>query len=95
MKVDELQITEFLSNTKIQFVVPIYQRNYDWKIAQCEELLIDIFDAEKNNATHFVGSIVYIYDGIHGSREVKELVIIDGQQTKPSLSFAIGSCRCL
>ena len=87
MKVFELQITEFLSNTKIQFVVPIYQRNYDWKIAQCEELLNDILVAEKNNVTHFVGSIVYIYDGIHGSREVRELVIIDGQQRLTTINI--------
>ena len=87
MKVEELQITEFLSNQKIQFVVPIYQRNYDWKIAQCEELLSDIFDAEKNNATHFMGSIVYIHEGIHSFKEVRELVIIDGQQRLTTINI--------
>jgi uncharacterized protein with ParB-like and HNH nuclease domain len=86
MKVEQLKITA-LFNKKVQFVIPIYQRNYDWKIAQCKELLNDICDAEKNKINHFVGSIVYIHDDIYSVEDIDELVIIDGQQRLTTINI--------
>ncbi|MBL0341239.1 MAG: DUF262 domain-containing protein [Bacteroidetes bacterium] len=34
----------------------------------------------KNNSTHFIGSIVFIHEGVYTTSEVKQLVVIDGQQ---------------
>lgn len=79
MKANEVKLTEFLSKTDTQFVIPIYQRNYDWKIAHCEQLMNDILLAGESLNMHFIGSIVYIHDGVYSS-DVKELVVIDGQQ---------------
>lgn len=42
MKANELQINNFLQAPNVQFVIPVYQRNYDWKNAECKELLNDI-----------------------------------------------------
>lgn len=42
MKATELQIINFLQAPKVQFVIPIYQRNYDWTISECRELLTDV-----------------------------------------------------
>lgn len=80
MKATELQIINFLQAPKVQFVIPIYQRNYDWTISECRELLKDIIQvSEENRSSHFIGSIVFIHDGVYSSsNEVKELVIIDG-----------------
>jgi len=30
MKANELPITTFLQAPNVQFVIPVYQRNYDW-----------------------------------------------------------------
>lgn len=81
MKANELQINTFLQAPNIQFVIPVYQRNYDWTNTECKELLNDIISVEKEDrGTHFIGSIVFVHEGTYSTTEVKELVIIDGQQ---------------
>lgn len=89
MKATELQIINFLQAPKVQFVIPIYQRNYDWTITECRELLKDIIQvSEENRPSHFIGSIVFIHDGVYSSsNEVKELVIIDGQQRLTTINI--------
>ncbi len=79
MKANEVRLTDFLSKTDTQFVIPIYQRNYDWKKNHCEQLINDILEAGRNEKIHFIGSIVYVHDGVYSSG-IKELVVIDGQQ---------------
>jgi uncharacterized protein with ParB-like and HNH nuclease domain len=44
MKANETKVEDFLSSNKTQFVIPVYQRNYDWSIVQCKRLLDDIFE---------------------------------------------------
>lgn len=89
MKATELQIINFLQAPKVQFVIPIYQRNYDWTVTECRELLKDIIQvSEENRPSHFIGSIVFIHDGVYSSsNEVKELVIIDGQQRLTTINI--------
>lgn len=88
MKANEVALTSFLSQNETQFIIPVYQRNYDWTEAQCLQLLHDIIDVgNKNGDTHFIGSIVYIHDGVYTSSEVKQLVIIDGQQRLTTFSL--------
>jgi uncharacterized protein with ParB-like and HNH nuclease domain len=44
-------------------------------------LINDIIAVEQENrGTHFIGSIVFIHEGVYSTSEVRELVIIDGQQ---------------
>lgn len=86
MKANEVRLTDFLSKTDTQFVIPIYQRNYDWKKTQCEQLLNDILEAGNTNKIHFIGSIVYVHDGVYSSG-IKELVIIDGQQRLTTITL--------
>lgn len=88
MKANELQINSFLQVPNVQFVIPVYQRNYDWTITECRELLNDILSVEtENRGTHFIGSIVYIHEGTYSTSEVKELVIIDGQQRLTTINI--------
>ena len=88
MKANELQIINFLQAPNVQFVVPVYQRNYDWTTVQCGELLKDILSVEtEKRGSHFIGSIVFIHEGAHLTNEVKELVIIDGQQRLTTLNI--------
>ena len=88
MKANQLPINDFLQKPDVQFVIPVYQRNYDWTTAECMQLLEDIISVEKEErGTHFIGSIVYIHDGIYTASDINELVIIDGQQRLTTLSI--------
>jgi uncharacterized protein with ParB-like and HNH nuclease domain len=88
MKANELQINSFLQAPNVQFVIPVYQRNYDWTNTECKELLNDIISVEtENRGTHFIGSIVFIHEGTYSTSEVKELVIIDGQQRLTTINI--------
>ena len=84
----QLQINEFLQTPNVQFVIPVYQRNYDWGNSECRRLLNDIIlVGTKNEGSHFIGSIVYIHEGTFNISDVKELVIIDGQQRLTTISI--------
>lgn len=88
MKANELQINNFLQAPNVQFVIPVYQRNYDWTNAECKELLNDIISVEtEDRGTHFIGSIVFVHEGTYSTSEVKELVIIDGQQRLTTINI--------
>lgn len=88
MKANELQINNFLQAPNVQFVIPVYQRNYDWTIAECKDLLNDIISVEtEDRGTHFIGSIVFVHEGTYSTNEVKELVIIDGQQRLTTINI--------
>jgi len=89
MVATQVTLTDFLTQNKTQFVIPVYQRNYDWTELQCKQLLQDILDigVTSGNDTHFIGSIVFIHDGVHLAGEVKPLVIIDGQQRLTTITI--------
>ena len=88
MKANELQINNFLQVPNVQFVIPVYQRNYDWTNTECKDLLNDIISVEiEDRGTHFIGSIVFVHEGTYSTSEVKELVIIDGQQRLTTINI--------
>ena len=86
MKAEEKRFLQFLEGSEKSFVIPVYQRNYDWKQEQCKQLFDDIIQITKENyRTHFLGSIVaYQEDGYW-----KELLIIDGQQRLTTISLLL------
>lgn len=89
MKANETKVEDFLSSNKTQFVIPVYQRNYDWSTSQCKQLLDDILEvgtSTKMNA-HFIGSVVYVHDDVYTSSRLKELTVIDGQQRLTTLTL--------
>lgn len=85
-----------------RYVIPRYQREYVWKQRNWDELLNDItftlgFKNEKNEWTHFLGTIVLSSnvklkssDSIRG---IKDYEIIDGQQRITTL-FLLFSSIC-
>jgi uncharacterized protein with ParB-like and HNH nuclease domain len=88
MEAKQTQVQMFLQTPKVQFVIPVYQRNYDWTTNQCADLLRDIISVEKEKrVSHFIGSIVYLHEGIMITSEVRELVIIDGQQRLTTINI--------
>ncbi len=74
MKGEERYLLNLLEGTKTRFLIPVYQRNYDWKKEQCRQLFEDIETIVNEGAdSHFFGSIVSKADG-----DVR--IVIDGQQ---------------
>lgn len=78
MKATELKLIHFLGKQETQFVIPVYQRNYDWTKKECAKLLEDILTVDEDD-THFIGSIVFIQEDEY-STTGNYLTIIDGQQ---------------
>ncbi|GAA7799031.1 DUF262 and DUF1524 domain-containing protein [Helicobacter pylori] len=82
----------FEENQNNQFVIPIYQRLYNWKKEQCEQLWDDIIKIGGNDKMngHFIGSILYArVDGTHSS----PLLIIDGQQRLTTITLLFIALR--
>ncbi len=94
MKADATTLLKFIKdNQKNQLVIPIYQRVYSWEKKQCEELWDDIIKVggdDKMNG-HFIGSILYVLDGIKHSDNA--LLIIDGQQRLTTITLLLTALR--
>ena len=88
MKASERKITKLFSESDTVFSIPVYQRDYNWQEKQCQRLFKDILQTGKNEKvnSYFLGSIVYIHDGIYGVGE-KEFHVIDGQQRMTTLTL--------
>ena len=83
-EVKHLTVREFLSNG--QYVIPIYQRNYDWGERETLQLLEDISDyAQKNsNQKYYIGSAVVFVRNVNGTTYFE---MIDGQQRLTTLTI--------
>ncbi|GAA8108246.1 DUF262 and DUF1524 domain-containing protein [Helicobacter pylori] len=94
MKADATTLLGFFEeNQNNQFIIPIYQRLYSWKKEQCEQLWDDIIKIGGNDKMngHFIGSILYVLDGIKHSNN--PLLIIDGQQRLTTITLLFIALR--
>ncbi len=92
MNPEQNTINDFFSKTSTIFSIPAYQRNYTWEEENCEKLLQDIVSISQNKKTHFMGSITYILhliDDEKSLRQLREFVIIDGQQRITTLMLLL------
>lgn len=65
-----------------ELLIPVYQRNYDWKSKHCEQLLRDLIDlAQSGRPKHFFGAVVGKTEGSW------RWVVIDGQQRLTTVSL--------
>ena len=89
MKANETRVDKFLATNETTFAIPVYQRNYDWTLFQCKQLLHDIIETGKNDKinAHFIGSIVYVHDDVYTASGLTELTIIDGQQRLTTITL--------
>lgn len=76
---------EFIEGNKIQFIIPVYQRNYDWLVENCDQLLNDLVKlSHSNRQSHFFGSIVTSSADCSYDR-----LVIDGQQRLTTISLLL------
>lgn len=92
MKATEARLLEFLKKSP-QFVIPIYQRTYSWTKKECGQLWDDIVHTGEDDAiaAHFVGSIVYIEQGLYQVSSQSPLLVIDGQQRLTTVMIILES----
>lgn len=77
-------ISEYLRGAT-KLIIPVYQRNYDWKKENCKRLIDDLISLhEEDKQSHFFGSIV-VKPGDYS----QEIIIIDGQQRITTISLLI------
>ena len=87
MKGSESRLLKFMEGADKRFVIPVYQRNYDWKIENCKQLYDDLVKEIKSGKnSHFFGSIVAAYNPDGYS---EEYLIIDGQQRLTTVSLLL------
>ena len=84
MKGSEAKLVSYMQGSDKRFIIPVYQRNYDWKTENCKQLYDDLIKVIRNNrSSHFFGSIV----SVHSDGEFNEYLIIDGQQRLTTVSL--------
>ena len=87
MKGSECKLVQYMEGSSKRFVIPVYQRNYDWRLENCKQLYDDLVKVIRNNRrSHFFGSLVSVYnpDG-----RKNEYLIIDGQQRLTTVSLLL------
>lgn len=85
MKGSEQFFISYLEGPDKRFTIPVYQRNYDWKKDQCEQLLDDLLEVVKSHKVHFFGSIV----SVQGEASFSEHLVIDGQQRLTTITILL------
>jgi uncharacterized protein with ParB-like and HNH nuclease domain/predicted transport protein len=92
MKATEAKLLDFIRKSS-QFIIPIYQRTYSWTEKECRQLWDDILrtGANKDISAHFVGSIVYIEQGLSNISTLSPLLVIDGQQRLTTVTLLIAA----
>ncbi|WP_235583990.1 DUF262 domain-containing protein [Pseudomonas aeruginosa] len=92
MKATETNLLKFLKKSP-QFVIPIYQRNYSWTEAQCQQLWSDLLRSGRDEQIngHFIGSIVYVERGLSTVTTQEALLVIDGQQRLTTCTLLIAA----
>lgn len=87
MKGSETKFVAYMQGASKRFVIPVYQRNYDWKTENCKQLFDDLVKVIKNKRkSHFFGSVVSVHnpDGVN-----EEFLVIDGQQRLTTVSLLL------
>ena len=90
MKATEAKLLSFLQKSP-QFIIPIYQRTYSWTEKECRQLWDDVVRAGASDVVtvHFIGSIVYVEQGLSQVSHQAPLLVIDGQQRLTTVTLLI------
>jgi len=52
MKGSESKLIKYMEGADKRFVIPVYQRNYDWMIENCKQLYDDLIKVVRNLYFH-------------------------------------------
>ena len=93
MKAIDLPFTKIINGTT-QFIIPVFQRDYSWNEAECDQLWRDILHIadDPTDRGHFLGSVVYVSTGDSAAGFTRWL-LIDGQQRVTTLTLILAALR--
>lgn len=92
-------IIDFVNSKQLTLHIPVYQRNYEWKKENCDQLFEDIKngipDPENPGVAkkHYFGNIVYDDIGYDPFNGYHEYILIDGQQRITSIMLLLAAIR--
>ena len=87
MKGSEAMLLGFMEGANNRYVIPVYQRKYDWKIENCSQLYEDLKKIiRKKRSSHFFGSIC---SQVIPNGSKIEFHIIDGQQRLTTITLLL------
>ena len=93
MKGSEAKMTGFMEGADKRYVIPVYQRKYDWKYENCHQLYDDLKKIVIDGRdSHFFGSIV---SAVVPNGSKIEYHIIDGQQRLTTITLLLLAIRNL
>ncbi len=93
MKGSEAKMTSFMEGADKRYVIPVYQRKYDWKRENCRQLYDDLKKIIRDKRdSHFFGSIV---SSVVPNGSKIEYHIIDGQQRLTTVTLLLLAIRNL
>lgn len=93
MKGSEAKMIEYMEGAGKRYIIPVYQRKYDWKEDNCRQLYEDLKKIIKDDRdSHFFGSIV---SSVIGNGASTEYHIIDGQQRLTTITLLLLAIRNL
>ena len=85
MQGNAYKIIQMFNGDDKQFIIPVYQRKYSWKLDNCRQLFRDLLDVvHEKRESHFFGSIV-----VAGAGTMDKYSIIDGQQRMTTVSLLL------
>ena len=93
MKGSEAKMIGFMEGADKRYVIPVYQRKYDWKYDNCRQLYEDLKKiVVDGRESHFFGSIV---SAVVPNGSKIEYHIIDGQQRLTTITLLLLAIRNL
>lgn len=96
MRIPEKKTIGELLNSQLRFVIPDYQRAYDWKAdTQLKDLFLDLFGAieEGSDSELFLGTMIFDYSKDKTFDDNKSVDIIDGQQRFTTIMIMLVAFR--
>ena len=85
MKGEAQPLIKFFDGSDKRFIIPLYQRNYDWNEENCKQLFSDLMTLHNSGRkSHFFGSIVSTVQ-----TGTEDRYIIDGQQRITTVSLIL------
>jgi Protein of unknown function DUF262/Protein of unknown function (DUF1524) len=83
-EISQLSIKELL-NGEVDYIIPMYQRNYAWEEGEVTQLIQDVIDYQPGGKNYYIGTLVVSERQDESRRIVYET--IDGQQRLTTLSL--------
>lgn len=92
MEANKRRFAELVGGS-VQFVIPVFQRDYNWTEEQCEQLWDDVERiGRRDKGDHFFGPVVYISTKGQSAAFTRWL-LIDGQQRLTTVSLLMAALR--